>query len=165
MLGKSKKKSSTDENPFYGLRNQALTMKPEDIGITLDNNEQVFAAVVDMPLPNGKIVTLVCFFDGTVSLYNSTGGGLLGLGQKHESIRKAGGSFLYSAGQTLKFLNKTTQFDLPNGNLAFVYLLTNDGAYKAEYNMSNTQKSDKHIQFLNFLIQNTLNTIRENTNS
>ncbi len=161
---KIQRENTNDENPFYGLRNKAFNLTPADIGIALDKNEQVYAAVVDMPFPKGKIVTLVCIIDGTVSLYYNTGGGLLGLGQKHEAIRKAGGSFLYSAGQTLKFLNSTTQFNLPDGNLAFVYLFAGNGVYKAQFNMSHTEKCDKHLQFLNFLIQNTLNKIRENTN-
>ncbi len=101
------------DNPYLGLRQQALSVKPEQLGVTLDNNEQVYAAVVDLPVTHAT-VTLACFFDGTVSLYYSNGGGMLGAGQKHEEVRKAGMSFLFSAGQTLKFLEKTDNLDLPH---------------------------------------------------
>ncbi len=161
MFGKSKETSH--DIAYLGLRNQALATTPSDIGLSLENNEQVYTAVVDIPISKEKIVSLVCFFDGTVSLYYSTGGGLLGIGQKHESVRQAGGSFLYSAGQALKYLKKTSQYDLPDGDLAFVFLLTGDGVYKAEFNMSKIDKYEKPIQFLNFLIQNILCKIRENT--
>lgn len=98
-----KKNKPTDI--YLGLRQQALDMKAIDIGVTLDNNEQVYGAVVDMPTSDNKnIATLVCFFDGTVSLYYSTGGGLLGFGQTYEEVRKAGMSFLFSAVQVLPIM-------------------------------------------------------------
>lgn len=95
-----KKKKQNKDNSYLGLRQLALDTKPDDIGVTLDNNEQVYAAVVDLKLSN-RIVTLVCFFDGTVSLYYQNGSGMLGMGQKYEEVKEAGMSFLFSAGQKL----------------------------------------------------------------
>jgi hypothetical protein len=155
------KKEQNKDVPYLGLRQLALDTKPEDIGITLDNNEQVYAAVVDIKLTNG-IVTLVCFFDGTVSLYYQNGGGMLGMGQKYEEIKDAGMSFLFSAGQTLQFLKPAQNFNLPDNNVVNAYLLSKENIYKAEIDMSNIQSQENHIQFLNFLIQNTLNKIRGN---
>lgn len=161
-MGLFKKKEKNIDNPYLGLRQLALDTKPEDIGFTLDNNEQVYAAVADLPLANG-IATLVCFFDGTVSLYYQNGGGMIGMGQKYEEVKKAGMSFLFSAGQTLQFLKSAQNFNLPANNIVSVYLKTKESTYKAEINMSNIHSQEKHIQFLNFLIQNMLNKIRENS--
>jgi len=161
-MGLFNKKKLNKDNPYLGLRQLALDTKPEDIGVTLDNNEQIYAAVVDLPLTNG-IATLVCFFDGTVSLYYQNGGGMLGIGQKYEEVKKAGMSFLFSAGQTLQFIKPSQNFNLPVNNLISVYLKAKENTYKAEINISNIQSQEKHIQFLNFLIQNVLNYIRENS--
>lgn len=38
---------------YLGLREQAFLITPQDIGVFLENNEQVFAAIVDIPV-NGK---------------------------------------------------------------------------------------------------------------
>ena len=59
---------------------------------------------------------------------------------------------------------KTSQnFNLPAKNIVSVYLKAKENTYKAEINMSNIQSQEKHIQFLNFLIQNVLDKIRENS--
>jgi len=155
-----KKKFGSHENPYEGLRNLALNLKPNDVQVTLTNNEQVYVAVVDIPAESG-IATLVCAIDGSVSLYFSSGGGAIGIGQRYEKVREAGASFLVSAGQTIPLLSKASDFNLPQNNKASIYLLVRDGAYKAEFDMNNPQQSDQHIQFLNFLVQNTLTEIRE----
>lgn len=62
------------DTTYVGLRNQILNLKASDIGIELDDNSQIYASVVDMPI--GKdIVSLICVIDGTVSMYYSSGGG------------------------------------------------------------------------------------------
>lgn len=88
---------------YLGLREQAFLITPKQIEIYLENNEQVFAAVVDIPVSEG-ILTIFCSFDGTVSLYYSNGKCDIGLGEK-QNIRKAAMSFLVSSGQCLKFMN------------------------------------------------------------
>lgn len=155
-----KKKEQNKDNPYFGLRQLAFDVKPEDIGVTLDNNEQVYAAVVDLSLTGG-IVTLVCFIDGTVSLYYQNGGGMLGLGQEYEEVKKAGMSFLYSSGQALQYLKEAQNFSLPGNNIINVYLKVKESTYKAEIDMSDIRSQEKHIQFIDFLIQKTLNQIRE----
>ena len=161
-MGIFNKKKQNKDNHYLGLRQLELDTKPEDIGVTVDNNEQIYAAVVDLPLTNG-IATLVCFFDGIVSLYYQNGGGMIGIGQKYEEVKKAGMSFLFSAGQTLQFIKPSQNFNLPTNNIVSVYLKAKENTYKAEINMSNIQSQEKHLQFLNFLIQNVLNKIRENS--
>mgnify|MGYP000906022637 CR=1 FL=1 len=52
--------------PYLGLRQLALNMKPEQWGLKLDNNGQVYAAVVDCFQTEQH--TLVCYFDDTMRL-------------------------------------------------------------------------------------------------
>jgi hypothetical protein len=156
-------KSKPNQN-YLGLRQQVLNLKPSDIGITLDNEQQVYAAVVDMPI-NKNIASLICVFDGTVSLYYSNGGGMIGLGQKFDEVRQAGGSFLFSAGQAISKFDKVNKFPLPDGSKTNVYLLTMNYVYKASFDMNKVDSSSKEISFINFLIQNVINKIRECSNT
>ena len=60
------------KNMYADLRLKAIETKPEQIGVKLDNNRQVFCAVIDMKFDE-NITTLVCVFNGTVSIYFSSG--------------------------------------------------------------------------------------------
>ncbi len=152
-------KSKPNEK-YLGLRQKVLNLKPSDIGITLDNEQQVYAAVIDMPI-NKNIASLICMLDGTVSLYYSNGGGMIGLGQKFDEIRQAGGSFLVSVGQALTKFDRVNKFPLPDGNKTNVYLITMNCIYKASFDMNKINSSSKEISFVNYLIQNIINKIRE----
>ena len=44
-MGIFNKKKQNKDNPYLGLRQLALDTKPEDIGVMLDNNEQIYAGV------------------------------------------------------------------------------------------------------------------------
>ncbi len=147
------------EDVYIGLRQRALELKPEDIQIQLDGANQVYGAVVDIPATKAA-VTLFCSFDGTISLYFSNGGGILGSGQKYETVRKAGMEFLYSAGQTLEYMEKVTDTAYCKNDNAVVYLLSESGTFRTEFNMGE-QQTEKYKAFLNFLIQRVLNALRE----
>lgn len=143
------------KNMYNGLREKAFLLKPEEIGISLENNRQAYAAIVDIKIKNA-IVTLFCSIDGTVSLYYSNGQLRIGLGE-NEEIRKAGISLLISAGQCLDAMQKTNSYDInPTG--MNVFLLTKDAVHFARIDKGTL--SVKEIRFLNFLIQNVFTAIR-----
>jgi hypothetical protein len=162
LFRKANAKENETSSRYRELRQQMLNLKPQDIGVTLDNDNQVFGAVVDMPI-NDNIATLICCIGGTVSLYYSNGGGMIGIGDRYEEVRKAGGSFLYSVGQILQYFKIVDNFSLPISKNTSVYLLTKEKIYKMEFNMDNLNSSEEHIQFLIFLIQNVLTKIRDST--
>ena len=140
-----KRKPKSEE--YMGLRNQVLLAKPEMLGIKLDNNEQVYGAIIDMNL-KGKIATLVCLIDGSTSLYYSNGGGMIGLGQKYESVAKATSSFLVGAGQTLGGLQITEDFSFPENDKHNVFLLTQNGVYYASLNPNKNSGEKKELFYL-----------------
>ncbi len=155
------KKSATVDETYRGLRERAVNITPSDINISLndEHKNQVYAAIVDMPIGE-KIVTLVCFFDGTTSLYFSNGGGILGGGRKHEIIQKAAGDFLFSSGQAIPFMQKASDYPLPTSKNSMVYLKCGEGTYTTQFNMAESQ-NEKYKAFLNFLIQRVINAFRE----
>lgn len=142
---------------YLGLRKQTFSITSQDIGVYLENDEQVFAAVVDIPV-SGKIVTMFCSFDGTVSLYYSNGKCDLGLGQR-ENIRKAAMSFLVSSGQCLKLMDSYESNEVIEQRMQ-VFLFYNKGI-KAQKICIDSLES-KEEKFLNFLVQNILSEIRKN---
>jgi len=140
---------------YQEIRKKAFMIKPEDIGVSLENNNQVYAAVVDMNV-KGNLVTLVCTFDGTVSLYYSNGRCDIGLGKK-VNIKKASTSFLISSGQFIDKMQKTMQYSEETRNMK-VYLFAKDGIYLKE--ILNNESDLKEEKLLSFLVNNVLNAIR-----
>ena len=154
----NRKKGKSQENQYDGLRKQILQLEPS---LELQGKSQehpVYAAVVDMDM--GKaIVTLACVADGTTSLYFSNGGGQLGLGQADEEIRRASVAFLRSAEQVLNIMEKVDEYPFPQNKKHIVYLVTAEGVYKQELDMSKINDEVREKQFLNFLYQNVLTKI------
>ncbi|HEY3380059.1 MAG TPA: hypothetical protein VGL77_21500 [Armatimonadota bacterium] len=77
------------------------------------------------------VVTLVTIADGTVSLYFSNGGGIIGIGQ-HEGPRKACAELLEFAPQFMDQAKPTTSFPLPPVGYTQFFFLTFDGSLTAE---------------------------------
>lgn len=72
------------------------------------------------------VITLVSIADGTVSLYFSNGGGMIGLGE-YESVRKASIDFLSFAGQFMSNAAPTTNYPFPSKGYITFYFITNNG--------------------------------------
>jgi hypothetical protein len=85
---------------------------------------------MDWPVTNG-IATIVAVSDGTVSIYLSSGGGFIGGGQAHESIRRAGAHALSVAKELQPKMIPTTQFPLPSPDEVIFYLIDPEGVYSA----------------------------------
>jgi len=109
------------DNPYAGLRTLALSANAEQLGFspTVDLPD-VFGVVADLELQG--TATLVCLRDGTTSLYYSSGGGAIGLGQ-HESIRQAALSFVGLVQEYLgTFSSGPDALPLPPGHCCFTAL-------------------------------------------
>lgn len=147
-------------NPYLGLRKLAFQIKPEKIKVSLDNNNQVYAAIVDMQLGE-HLATLVCIIDGTTSLYFDTGGAILGLGQKHKEVADESYMFLTKSAQILHSLELHDDFSLPPHNLHNVFLLTKSGIYKTQIDPVRYNSYDNSIKSLFMLYQRVLFSIRD----
>ncbi len=115
---------------YRGLRQQVFAIDPLKIGINPSASNNVWGVVMETGYPEA-VVTLVTLADGTVSLYFSNGGGIIGVGQ-HEGPRKAGNDLLSLSKQYLGQASPTKTFPLPSeGNTRF-YFLTSSGIFTAE---------------------------------
>ena len=158
--GKQQKELTSDngENVYSPMRNMAFNVKPEDIGVILDNDEQVYGSIVDMGM-GGGVATMVCFIDGTASLYFSSGGGIIGAGQ-HESVQKAVASYLVSIHQVLPITKATEDFNaVPEEDHHIFYLFTRTGKYTIDIDTNDIKT--KETNFLFSLSQMVLTEIRK----
>ena len=115
---------------YRDLRQQVFSLDPSKIGVNLSSSNSVWGVVMETGYPEA-VVTLVALADGTVSLYFSNGGGIIGVGQ-HEGPRKASSEFLTFSNQFLGQALPTKTFPLPSqGNTRF-YFLTSGGILTAE---------------------------------
>jgi hypothetical protein len=134
LLGKLFGGSPPPENDVYvGLRNRALNVTSAELGVDPDSSAPIHAVIMETGYPEA-VATFACFRDGTVSLYLSTGGGVIGGGQQ-ESVRSA-------CFEMLSITNKYAQdfiaackpvstFPLPGKGEVLFYLATSDAVYQA----------------------------------
>ena len=76
--------------------------------------------------------TMVAFSNGHASIYLSTGGGFIGGGESHESVRNAAKKMVAVAGDCQPHTRPTSEYPLPQkqGEVLF-YLLTDAGIFTA----------------------------------
>jgi hypothetical protein len=93
---------------YLGLRSMVFGVDPETLTFRPDAHVHgAWCAVVDFGQPNGT-ATLVCIADGTVSMYTSTGGGVIGAGE-HGAVWDAAVRLLDVAGGAAAFLRVTDE--------------------------------------------------------
>jgi hypothetical protein len=120
---------------YQQLRDRALSLDPTEIGLQPDQSNPVYGILMETAIDD-VVVTLAAIGDGSVSLYFSNGGGMIGMGE-HEGPRKACLSFLSFAAQFTSHLKPTREFPLPQKGYATFYFLTVTGVL-----WSNTRESD-----------------------
>ena len=117
-------KPSKVDDTFIKLRNLALSLDPAQIGVSPDKTKPIFGILMETR-DEDDIITLSAIADGSVSLYFSNGGGIIGLGE-HEGPRKACFSFLSYANQFISHLRPANKFPFPlKGNTSFYFLTIN----------------------------------------
>jgi hypothetical protein len=115
-------------SPYDALRSQVLTLKPEALGPE-PAGAGVHGVVMETGYPEA-VVTLVAIADGTVSLYFSNGGGMIGLGA-HAGPRNAGLELISKAASFLGSMAPAKSFPLPAKGATQFYVLTREGPFTA----------------------------------
>lgn len=132
LLGCSQKEQPYQTAEIYDdLRNRVLGLDPNAMGIQQDGLcPDVWGVVMETGYPEA-VATLVALGDGTVSMYFSNGGGMIGVGQ-HEQAWNAAKQLLIRAQGFTQTMTATTQFPLPRRGHTRFYLLTFAGVVSAE---------------------------------
>ena len=81
------------DNPFERLRDQVLSVRPDALALAPTRERpHVWAALMEWGIDD-ELAMLVTIADGTVSLYLSSGGGVIGAGAD-DNVRRAATEFL-----------------------------------------------------------------------
>ena len=120
---------------YTGLRQMILTKRPA-------NFSGFWGVVMDMGMPNGT-ATMIAVADGTVSMYTSTGGGIIGVGP-HEGPKRVASELLQFAPQFSVHCQQATEFPLPSAGNTRFYLLNPKGAVTSEAR-SDELGSGRHV--------------------
>lgn len=149
---------------YLYARARALTLRPNALGVKLSADNQVYGAVIDMPMGN-TLSTLVCLANGTANLYFNNGNGVIGEAGKYRSVSNMSRSLISSMSQVLPACERVIEFDLPAANTCFVYLLTRKGIYKtafdpSKFNENQDNENTKIHRFAFFLAQKVLGELK-----
>jgi hypothetical protein len=135
LIGKLFGGSQPPENDTYQrLRTQALNVTAAQLGLEPDPKAPIHAVIMETGYADA-VATFACFRDGTVSLYLSTGGGVIGGGQ-HESVRSACFELLSITNEYaqdfIAACERVSAFPLPGEDEVFFYLATNGAVHRAQ---------------------------------
>jgi len=103
---------------YVKLREHALTMP-----LPVKSDRIVLVLVMDWYLSNG-LASVVAAFDGSASIYLSSGGGFIGGGQGSAEIRAAAMHAVKVAEQSIARFEAVTSADLPERGTVYFYART-----------------------------------------
>ena len=119
-----RKKEYEPADIYLRLRDQVLALPSSQIPSLLKDSP-LLGVLTESGYPEA-IVTLVTIADGTVSLYFSNGGGMIGLGE-YETVRKVSLDFLSLAGQFVSKATPAADFPLTARGYTTFYFITKSG--------------------------------------
>jgi hypothetical protein len=125
---------------YLGLRDLALqgTLPKNVQDAAVAKPGEPFAVLMDWGIARGT-ATVAAYSDGTASVYLSSGGGFLGGGQAHESIRSAAIKTVGIAGELKGLMHPTTMYPLPQPEHVTFYVRTSAGGRVAQPSQSTLQ--------------------------
>lgn len=130
------KKRNVADN-FLKLRNMALSLDPGQLGLKPDASHPVFGVLMETAYDD-TVVTLVAMGEGSVSLYLSNGGAIIGLGE-HDGPRRACFSLLSLAQGFISQLRPTKEYPFPADGYTSFYFLTIQGVLTATAKQSDLE--------------------------
>ena len=142
---------------YLQYRERVLNYTNIDMNLALENDEQVYIAVFDIPLESNIIgfqtQTLALVFGLNVHIYHGSGSVIVDL-EKYEKVMKAMQSLLISSHQVLKEMNLVDNTDYYDSKNIRAYLKTRKGVFFRELN-----GDCKEDRFLSMLLSNVLKEI------
>lgn len=118
----------------YAVAEIYADLRGQVLGLTWEGAPDVGSAPVAVLMETGyaeAVATLVAVSDGTVSLYFSNGGGIIGAGE-HEVVREVANSLLADAASYTARASLTAEFPLPSRGRVRFYLVTPSGVYTTD---------------------------------
>ena len=112
--------------PGADLREMALRISPDALGLAPRPNQRVWGVVMDTVMADGAWHCLVALGDGTTSLYTSAAFGVIGAGT-HSTVRRASDALLTATESDLALFVPTATSELPEPGKVAIRALTFNG--------------------------------------
>ena len=153
-------RSSPDE-VTRGLRVQALTMAPKDLGMPVIAHKP-YVVIMDIGYAEAT-ASVMAATTGDASIYLSSGGGVIG-GVGHEPVRKAARVFVEESGKYSTAFRAVSDFPYPRaGNVNF-YVRTPEGVSVSQEVAETELANGNHpLSKLFFAGQDVITQLREAT--
>lgn len=139
---------------YLQYREQVLKYTYQDMNLALENDEQVYIAVFDIPLKSNilgfQTQTLALVYGLNTHIYHGSGRVMVGL-EKNPYIMKAMQSLLISSHQVLKVMKITENIDFYNSDKVRVYLKTRKGIYFKEL-IQNCKEDEFLLGLMNYVL-------------
>ncbi|MGN0621687.1 MAG: hypothetical protein ACI4I9_07455 [Porcipelethomonas sp.] len=159
----AKKRSILDRYPvtqkYIVSRGQALKFPAAPFKKEIADDE-VYGAVIDMPMTPTVMATLVCFINGAANLYFNLGGEYINSAQRYRGVAQASFDFIRNVTPHLGICQKTTKFDMPVAGKHYIYLLTKKGVYKTEITPNAISKDDDSKRKIFNMYQRVMGELR-----
>lgn len=132
------KSYTLSDNHYQDLRNMALAVTPEQLQLSIPEDQtKVFGVVMDWDLAEG-VATFISFETGDASMYLSSGGGMIG-GSGHEKVSTAAKSYVSEAQKYLANATKIESTPSPDKDCVRFYFLTNKGRFSVQEKLKNLE--------------------------
>jgi len=131
-LAQNRPASKADPKEVYqDLRNLALQISRAKAGLPATPSPTTpWGVIMDWSLAQAT-ATVVAFADGHASIYLSSGGGFLGGGDSHESVRNAAKRMVSIAAELQPQAHPASSYPLPEHGGVMFYFLTDSGVFRA----------------------------------
>ncbi len=114
---------------YQGLRLQILQGSREKFSLTpAASRNEPWGVVMDWGMARGS-ATVTALSDGSASVYLSSGGGSIGGGQTHVSIRKAAQNAVSISAPMQPTMRTTAKYPLPTQDQLIFYVLADGGVF------------------------------------
>lgn len=154
----------TDRYPvtqkYLMTRGQALNFPAKFFNMKLSKND-VYGVVIDIPMTNQVLSSMVCYINGAANLYFNNGGEYSGAAQKYRNLVQVSHTLVANAKTLLPKAEKVKAYDLPTGRTHFIHLLTTGGIYKIVLKPGFIPEDEPELRTLYVLYQRVLNELRQ----
>jgi len=144
---------------FY--RNQILEYTNEDMNLSLENDEQVYIALFDIPMKSNIIgfntQTLALVFGLNTHIYHGSGKVIVDL-EKYENVMKAMQSLLISSHQVLPEMKLINDFEYYDSENVRVSLKTRKGIFFREIKKSGDKIDKFLLMLMDYIIAEIIKT-------
>lgn len=149
------KQNISQDYLFY--RKQVLEYTNDDMNLKLENDNQVYIALFDIPFTSSIIgnqtISLALVFGLNTHIYYSNGKTITGL-EISSNVKKAMQSLLISSHQLLPYMSINEDIEFHNSQYIRVYLKTKKGIHYKEL-----KKESKENDFIKMMMNHVLKEV------